>query len=53
MGWISRIILLLLVVVAGAALRVGWNLNGSLAPLEGEQRFVGLNAEVEVERDRR
>lgn len=51
MGWISRIALLLIVVVAGTALWVGWNLNGSLAPLEGEQTFAGLNAEVEVERD--
>lgn len=51
MRWISRIALLLGALVAAVALWIGWSLNGSLAPLEGEQTFTGLDAPVQVERD--
>lgn len=46
--WLLLSLVLLFVVGASG---VTWFLNGSLAPLEGEQLLPGLSGEVEVERD--
>lgn len=49
--WIFRTLLLLLVLGAGGVAWLWWQLNGSLASLEGEHPFRGLNATVTIERD--
>lgn len=49
--WIFRTLLLLLVLAAGGIAWLWWQLNGSLAPLEGTHPMPGLNAEVRIERD--
>jgi len=49
--WIFRTSLLVLVLFAGGIAWLWWQLNGSLAPLEGNQSMPGLNSEVRIERD--
>lgn len=46
--WLVLSLVLLLAVGAGG---MTWYLNGSLAPLDGEQLMPGLNAKVTVDRD--
>lgn len=49
--WVLRTLAVVLVLLAGAIAWLWWQLNGSLAPLDGEQRLPGLTAPVTVERD--
>ncbi|GGX44581.1 penicillin acylase family protein [Saccharospirillum salsuginis] len=49
--WVFRTLLLLLVLAAGGVAWVWWQLNGSLAPLDGELSLSGLNDRVSIERD--